>query len=138
AEETGIRVGEVRYEGSQPWPFPCSLMMAFRAEVAAGTGTEIEVDGVELTDARLFTRAVLAAAIGAGEVHLPMRSSIARSLIEDWFGGPLPDRSVRCSGARRLRGGGLSPAGGGPRRGTGWSRPSPPGRAPSARSGCRR
>ncbi len=95
AEETGIRVGEVRYEGSQPWPFPCSLMMAFRAEVAAGTGTEIEVDGVELTDARFFTRAELAAAVGAGEVHLPMRSSIARSLIEDWFGGPLPDRNAR-------------------------------------------
>ncbi|WP_324652400.1 NAD(+) diphosphatase [Georgenia sp. H159] len=90
AEETGVVVGEVRYEGSQPWPFPCSLMTAFRAEVAADTGTDVVVDGVELTDARFFSRAELGAAVAGGTVHLPMRSSIARALIEDWYGGPLP------------------------------------------------
>lgn len=90
AEETAIAVGEVSYQGSQPWPFPCSLMTAFRARVAAGASTAVVVDGEELTDARFFTRAELGAAVAAGEVHLPMRSSIARALIEDWYGGPLP------------------------------------------------
>src|SRR5699024_2527874 len=87
AEETGVVVDAVRYEGSQPWPFPCSLMTAFRADVAAGAGTEITVDGVELTDARFFTRAELAAAVTERTVVLPSLSSIARSLIEDWYGG---------------------------------------------------
>ncbi len=90
AEETSVVVDEVRYQGSQPWPFPCSLMMAFVARVAPGAGTDVVVDGEELTDARFFTRAELGAAVAEGAVHLPMRSSIARSLIEDWFGGPLP------------------------------------------------
>lgn len=94
AEETGVVVDAVRYEGSQPWPFPCSLMTAFRANVAPGAGTEVTVDGVELTDARFFTRAELAAAVSEGTVVLPSLSSIARSLIEDWYGGPLEaDRS---------------------------------------------
>ena len=90
AEETGIVVGEVRYVGSQPWPFPCSLMTAFGAQVAEGAGTDVVVDGVELTAARFFGREELGAAVAAGEVHLPTRTSIARALIEDWFGGPLP------------------------------------------------
>lgn len=90
AEETRIEVGEVTYVGSQPWPFPASLMLGYRARVAAGAGTEVGVDGVELTDARFFTRAELAAALADGTVRLPMRSSIARALIEDWYGAPLP------------------------------------------------
>jgi len=90
AEETGIAVGAVHYQGSQPWPFPCSLMTAFRAEVAPGAGTDVVVDGVELTEARFFTREELGAAVAEERVHLPMRSSIARALIEDWYGGPLP------------------------------------------------
>ncbi|WP_255303687.1 NAD(+) diphosphatase [Georgenia sp. 311] len=90
AEETGVVVGDVRYVGSQPWPFPCSLMTAFRAQVAEGAGTDVVVDGVELTAARFFSREELGAAVADGEVHLPTRTSIARALIEDWFGGPLP------------------------------------------------
>ena len=89
AEETGVAVGDVRYVGSQPWPFPCSLMTAFRAQVAPGAGTDVVVDGVELTSARFFSREELAAAVAAGEVLLPTRTSIARALVEDWFGGPL-------------------------------------------------
>ena len=90
AEETGIVVGDLHYRGSQPWPFPCSLMMAFRARVQAGTGTEVVVDGEEITEARFFTREELRAEVTAGTVLLPMRSSIARSLVEEWYGGPLP------------------------------------------------
>ncbi|MEE6287613.1 NAD(+) diphosphatase [Georgenia sp. MJ173] len=90
AEETSIDVDELSYRGSQPWPFPCSLMMAYRARVRAGAGTDVVVDGDEITEARFFSREELLADVRAGQVHLPMRSSIARALIEEWFGGPLP------------------------------------------------
>ncbi|MBD8078234.1 NAD(+) diphosphatase [Cellulosimicrobium arenosum] len=85
-EESGVVVGEVDYRGSQPWPFPASLMLGFHARA---TSEEIQVDGVELTDARWFTRAGLGAAVDAGDVLLPGRSSIARALIEGWYGARL-------------------------------------------------
>jgi len=87
-EEAGVVVGDVVYRGSQPWPFPASLMLGFTARART---SEIHVDGVELTDARWFTRTELDRAARSGEVLLPGRTSIARSLVEDWFGGRLPD-----------------------------------------------
>jgi len=87
AEETGVLVGAVTYLGSQPWPFPASLMLAFRATAET---TEVTADGVELSEARWFTRAGLSDDIDAGRVTLPGRASIARVMIEDWFGGTLP------------------------------------------------
>lgn len=72
-EETGIRVKNIRYFGSQPWPFPNSLMIAFVAEYAGG---EIFVDGSELIDAAWFAKDNLP--------QIPPRISIARKLI-DWF-----------------------------------------------------
>lgn len=86
AEETAVQVSDVEYVTSQPWPFPGSLMLAYRARAAT---TEIEVDGVEVTAARWFTRDGLARDVAAGDVLLPPRSSVARLLIEDWFGGPI-------------------------------------------------
>jgi len=86
-EETGVQVGEVAYRGSQPWPFPASLMLGFRAEAISA---EVVPDGVELTAARWYTRDELRAAVDCGQVVPPGRSSIARALIEEWFGGPLP------------------------------------------------
>jgi NAD+ diphosphatase len=86
-EETGVVVGEVEYHGSQPWPFPASLMLGF---LARATTTDVHVDGVELTQARWFTRDELATETTSGEAVPPGRSSIARALVEDWFGGPLP------------------------------------------------
>lgn len=91
AEEVGVGVGDVVYRGSQPWPFPASLMLAF---VARATPTPITVDGVEVTEARWFTRAELASDVASGEVLLPMRTSVARALIEEWFGGPLGSAPV--------------------------------------------
>jgi len=85
-EETGVVVGDVSYRGSQPWPFPASLMLGFRA---AALTSDVVVDGVELGDARWFTRDELAAAVASGEVIPPGRASIARALVEDWFGGLL-------------------------------------------------
>lgn len=86
-EEVGITVGAVEYRGSQPWPFPASLMLGF---VAHAETTDIQVDGVEVTDARWFTREEIAAAVESGELGLPSRASIARALVEDWYGGELP------------------------------------------------
>lgn len=89
AEETGVRVGEVHWEGDQPWPFPSSLMMGFRARAIS---TDIEVDGDEIEHARWFTRAELGELAGSGEVVLPGGVSISRTLIERWYGRPLPGR----------------------------------------------
>ncbi len=70
-EETGIRVQNIRYFGSQPWPFPDSLMIAFTAEHAGG---ELRLDGAELVDAGWFR---------AGELpDIPGPISIARRLID--------------------------------------------------------
>jgi NAD+ diphosphatase len=87
AEEVGVRIGTVRYVGSQPWPFPSSLMLGY---VARALSTNIDVDGAEISDARWFTREQLRDQLARGEVGLPGRVSIARALIEQWYGGPLP------------------------------------------------
>ena len=88
AEETGIKVNNVRYLGSQPWPMPRSLMLGFHAEAPAGQA--ITVDHDELAEAHWFGRDELLAAIEAREIALPPPVSIARHIIEAWFGGPLP------------------------------------------------
>jgi NAD+ diphosphatase len=87
-EEAGVPVGDVRYLGSQPWPFPSSLMIGFRA---AATSPRVQVDGVEVSQARWFHRTELVRLVERGEVGLSPRLSIARHLIESWYGGPLPD-----------------------------------------------
>ena len=88
AEETQIKVTNVRYVGSQPWPMPRSLMLGFRAEAPAGQA--IEVDREEIAEAYWFSRDELLAAIEAREIALPPPVSIARQIIEQWYGGPLP------------------------------------------------
>ena len=88
AEETGIKVHNVRYLGSQPWPMPRSLMLGFRADAPAGQ--VITVDHEELAEANWYSRDGLVTAITTGEIALPPSVSIARRIIESWFGGPLP------------------------------------------------
>ena len=88
-EETAIRVGQIRYLGSQPWPMPRSLMLGFQA-VAAG-GQHIDVDSEEISEAHWFSRADLRASIDQGELAIAPTSSIARRLIEFWYGAELPD-----------------------------------------------
>jgi NAD+ diphosphatase len=78
AEETGVEVGEVSYDSSQPWPFPSSLMLGFRA-VARSEAITLR-DG-ELQDARWFTRADVA----AGHPALPPPGAISARLIDAWF-----------------------------------------------------
>jgi NAD+ diphosphatase len=86
-EESGVKVVDPQYLGSQPWPFPASLMLGFRAVVDAADPGVLEPDGAEILDLRWFSRDELAASLG--DVLLPGRTSIARAIIEDWFGGEL-------------------------------------------------
>lgn len=81
-EETGIRIARPCYRGSQPWPFPASLMLGFRAEAVAGV--ELRVNATELEDARWFSRSEIRGRRSSGLI-LPGRDSIARRLIEDWL-----------------------------------------------------
>ncbi|HEU5043985.1 MAG TPA: NAD(+) diphosphatase [Nocardioidaceae bacterium] len=87
AEEVGVQVTDVTYFGNQPWPFPSSLMVGFFARAVT---TEIRVDQDEISDARWFTREQMRAEAEAGTLLLPGGISISRSLVEAWFGGPLP------------------------------------------------
>ena len=91
-EEAGVVVGEMAYLGSQPWPFPCSLMLGYHAWALS---TDIAVDGEEIVEARWFSRAELAAACDDGSVCLPPAVSIARRLIERWYGEPLRGDWIR-------------------------------------------
>jgi NAD+ diphosphatase len=77
-EESGVDVADVTYRGSQPWPFPASLMLGFEARVVAG---EAAVGDDELEDVRWFTRAELR----AGDAGLPPPASIAHWLITSWL-----------------------------------------------------
>ncbi|MGP9694873.1 NAD(+) diphosphatase [Brachybacterium sp. AOP25-B2-12] len=87
-EEVGVIVEEVEYAGSQPWPFPRSLMLGFRAW--ARTSGALRLQAEEIAEADWFTREALTTALEQGEVLLPGSASIARALIEDWYGGALP------------------------------------------------
>jgi NAD+ diphosphatase len=88
-EETSIVVDHVRYLGSQPWPMPRSLMLGYEARAAGGQ--RIAVDDEEIGEARWFSRAELRAAIETGELGIAPSSSIARRLIEYWYGEEIPD-----------------------------------------------
>lgn len=79
-EETGIAVTDVRYRASQPWPFPCSLMVGFRA---TATNHEINCNHDELADARWYTRTEVRAF--KDNPRLPRPDSIARRLIGEWL-----------------------------------------------------
>jgi NAD+ diphosphatase len=76
-EETGIEIGAMTYQSSQPWPFPRSLMLGFRAEALS---TDIRLGDAELEDARWFHREEL-----QGGSMMPFAQSIAFRLIHEWL-----------------------------------------------------
>ena len=80
-EEVGVELDAITYRASQPWPFPQSLMLGFRA--TADT-TELTIDRDEIEAARWVSRAELADR-ERRPVRLPNRDSIARFLIEEWL-----------------------------------------------------
>jgi NAD+ diphosphatase len=89
SEEAGLTVGRVTYLGSQPWPMPRSLMLGFHA--FAEGGQDIRVDAEEIGDAHWYTREELLESLRARRLGLPPPVSIARQIIEAWYGGALPD-----------------------------------------------
>ncbi len=82
AEEVGLAVTSVRYSGSQPWPFPSSLMLAFTAVADVGPLTP---QPSELAEAAWYSRDELRAGIAEGRLWVPPPVSIARGLIDDWL-----------------------------------------------------
>ena len=90
-EEVGLEVAGIRYLGSQPWPFPRSLMVAF---AASALGTELHPAAAEIEDASWFSRAELLAALETGSVQLPASASISRRMIQAWLAGDLSAEGV--------------------------------------------
>jgi NAD+ diphosphatase len=88
-EEAGVLVDRLDYLGSQPWPFPSSLMLGYRARLAPGS-PPARPDGTEITELRWFTREQMRVGCEAGTVRIPPRVSIARRLVEQWYGAELP------------------------------------------------
>ena len=85
-EEVGVVVEDVTYLGDQPWPFPSSLMVGFTARALS---TELRLQADEIEAARWFTRDELRAAVDDGSLRISSRISIARRLIEHWYGEEL-------------------------------------------------
>lgn len=83
-EETGIEVTDVAYQASQPWPFPASIMLGFRAK---GTTTEINLLDKELIDAKWFSRDDVREMAEQTDILPPPAYSISRWLIDCWLAG---------------------------------------------------
>jgi NAD+ diphosphatase len=89
-EEAGIDVVNPEYLGSQPWPFPRSLMLGFHARLAPGENPAgVQADGEEILNLRWFSREELV--LSLEEIVLPSQPAISRSLIEHWLGAELDD-----------------------------------------------
>ena len=73
-EETGLQIKNVRYFGSQPWPYPSGIMIGFTAEYAGGT---IRLQKEELSEGQFFSRDNMP--------ELPRKLSIARRLVDAWL-----------------------------------------------------
>ena len=82
-EEAGIRVRNVEYRSSQPWPFPASIMLGFTAEAET---TDLSIDQDEIEEARWYSRAEILASPEDMSFRLPRRDSIARRLVDEWLG----------------------------------------------------
>jgi len=83
-EEAGVELSQINYLGSQPWPFPASLMIAF--EAVTNTPQLARPDGEEIEEIRWFSRAEMKAAILDKSLILPLEISVARQMIKAWYG----------------------------------------------------
>ena len=83
-EEVGIAVADVRYQSSQPWPFPSSIMLGFTARAL---NTDIRLSPDEIESARWYSREELRRSPENEAFRLPRRDSIARRLVDDWLAG---------------------------------------------------
>jgi NAD+ diphosphatase len=93
-EEAGVVVKheDIKYRGSQVWPFPASLMLGYQVKTKT---TNAVADGYEISQVRWFTRAELKSECESGLLKLPSKISIARALIEEWYGQELPTSWLR-------------------------------------------
>lgn len=87
-EEAGIEIDSPQYLGSQPWPFPASLMLGFTAHAVT---TDTVPDREEMRSLRWFTREQLFAEVRDARIVVAGDVSIARAMIERWYGGPLDE-----------------------------------------------
>jgi NAD+ diphosphatase len=83
-EEAGVELTKINYLGSQPWPFPASLMIAF--EAVTNTPELARADGDEIEEIRWFSREGMKAAIADKSLILPLEISVARQMIKAWYG----------------------------------------------------
>lgn len=85
-EEVGIPVRQIRYFASQPWPFPGSLMLGFRAE---GEDAPLRLDPNEIAEARWFTRNAAADLLAKRlpDANPPLSTAIAHAMITAWVSG---------------------------------------------------
>ena len=83
-EESGVTVSQIHYLGSQPWPFPASIMIAFEAVIDDPSAAR--PDGEEIVEVRWYSRTQLKSAMEDGSLLLPPGISVARKMIERWFG----------------------------------------------------
>ncbi len=81
-EEVGIAVADVRYQSSQPWPFPSSIMLGFTARAL---NRDIRLSPDEIESARWYSREELRRSPEDETFRLPRRDSIARRLVDDWL-----------------------------------------------------
>ncbi len=88
-EEAGIKVGQVRYHSSQPWPFPSSLMIGSHSQALT---TNVNKDDFEMTDVRWFTRREVLEALAQKNpsLNVPGPIAIAHHLIKAWANGDVP------------------------------------------------
>ncbi|MFM1789657.1 MAG: hypothetical protein RLZZ12_1006 [Actinomycetota bacterium] len=84
AEECGGIVTSMRYLGSQPWPFPASLMIAFEAIIS--NPDSVKADGEEIEEIIWLNRTELKSKVANQDLLLPPRISVARAMIEGWYG----------------------------------------------------
>ncbi len=83
-EEAGVTLNKINYLGSQPWPFPSSLMIAF--EATTDNPGAARPDGDEIEEIRWFSRAEMKQAIIDATLILPLDISVARQMINGWYG----------------------------------------------------
>lgn len=100
AEESGVRIDRLDYLGSQPWPFPRSLMLGYLAGLAAGQDpAALSPDPTEIAELRWFSRDELRSP--ADGLKLPREGSIARWIIDSWIAQGDDAEVGRAGGAER-------------------------------------
>lgn len=87
-EEAQLVLRDLTYVASQPWPFPASIMVGYTATVES---PEFVLDQDEISEAMFVSREDIVGLVADGTVILAPHGSIARTLLEDWYGGPLAD-----------------------------------------------